>query len=60
MYPFENFVALKSLGLKEVERVAFEIFETVDSSELSETSWSQKHLLSILLDHLTRSVHPFI
>lgn len=37
----ENFVALKSLGLKGVRRIAFEIFETVDSSELSETSWSQ-------------------
>lgn len=38
---FENLVALKSLGLKAVGRLAFEIFETVDSYKLSGTFWSQ-------------------
>lgn len=38
---FERLVALKSLGLKAVGRVAFEIFETVDSYKLSGTFWSQ-------------------
>lgn len=38
---FERFVTLKSLGLKAVGRVAFEIFEAVDSYRLFGTFWSQ-------------------